>query len=157
MNIIHLNRKKLVIVTTLLVIFDQFTKSLALSYAPKGSFIIIPKLINYNLVKNPGASFGILSSVPLFLLLISILVSFILIILILQDSLSSPNQRFCVSILLAGTLGNCIDRWSLGYVIDFIQLIPIQFPVFNFADIYINLAVLIILLDKFFPTSKPNY
>ena len=48
---------------------------------------------------------------------------------------------------MGGTLGNGLDRWRLGYVVDFIQLIPVNFPIFNFADISINIALIYLLLD----------
>jgi signal peptidase II len=52
-----------------------------------------------------------------------------------------------MAFLLGGTIGNGLDRWRLGYVIDFLALVPIDFPVFNAADIAINLAVLCFGLD----------
>ena len=48
---------------------------------------------------------------------------------------------------MGGTLGNGLDRWRLGYVVDFLALVPINFPIFNGADIAINLAVLCFGLD----------
>ena len=51
--------------------------------------------------------------------------------------------------LLGGTIGNGLDRWRFGYVTDFIQLIPINFPIFNFADISINIALFLIIFDRF--------
>ena len=50
--------------------------------------------------------------------------------------------------MLAGCIGNGIDRFRLGYVIDFIELIPINFPIFNFADIAINIAVICLLVEN---------
>ena len=47
-----------------------------------------------------------------------------------------------MAFLLGGTMGNGLDRWRLGYVTDFIEILPINFPIFNLADIAINLAVI---------------
>jgi hypothetical protein len=49
--------------------------------------------------------------------------------------------------LLGGAVGNGLDRWRLGAVIDFLEFVPVPFPVFNIADVAINLAVLCFALD----------
>ena len=62
--------------------------------------------------------------------------------------------RWCAALalafLLGGSLGNGIDRWRLGHVVDFLALIPIDFPIFNGADVAINLALLCFALDLWF-------
>jgi signal peptidase II len=52
-----------------------------------------------------------------------------------------------VGFLLGGATGNGIDRWTSGAVVDFLALVPINFPVFNLADVAINLAVLCFAID----------
>ena len=52
-----------------------------------------------------------------------------------------------LAFLLGGTVGNGIDRWTQGYVIDFIEFLPIQFPIFNIADIAINIAIVCFLIE----------
>ena len=47
----------------------------------------------------------------------------------------------------AGSLGNGIDRWRYGAVIDGLELVPFSFPVFNLADVAINLAVLCLVIE----------
>jgi len=62
-----------------------------------------------------------------------------------------PPRGFFLSLaaalVLAGALGNGLDRWRLGAVIDFLELVPIHFPIFNVADVAINAAVVCFLLD----------
>ena len=50
-------------------------------------------------------------------------------------------RQLALGFLLGGAVGNGIDRWRLGAVIDFLALVPVSFPVFNLADVAINLAV----------------
>ena len=57
-----------------------------------------------------------------------------------------------VSFLLGGTAGNGIDRFFKGYVLDFFDLVPINFPIFNIADISINIAIVCFIIDQI--TSK---
>ena len=87
----------------------------------------------------------------MFLSLISILVSISLIIWIFKKRIQLLSKQITFIFLLAGTVGNGIDRWTQGYVIDFIELTPIHFPVFNFADIYINIALIAFVLQYRFP------
>ena len=56
-------------------------------------------------------------------------------------------QALALAFLLGGTVGNGLDRWRLGHVIDFIVIVPVDFPIFNAADISINLAVLCFVVD----------
>jgi signal peptidase II len=58
-----------------------------------------------------------------------------------------PSRALALGLLLGGAIGNGIDRWRLGAVIDFLALVPVNFPVFNIADVAINLAVLGFLVD----------
>ena len=53
--------------------------------------------------------------------------------------------------LLGGAAGNGIDRWRSGAVVDFLALVPIHFPVFNLADVAINLALLCLAIDVLGP------
>jgi signal peptidase II len=66
----------------------------------------------------------------------------------LQRQNSLPLVRLLgAGFLLGGAAGNGIDRWRTGAVVDFLALVPIDFPVFNLADVAINLAVLCIAID----------
>ena len=56
-------------------------------------------------------------------------------------------QWLGLGLLLGGAIGNGLDRWRLGQVVDFLALVPIRFPVFNLADVAINLAVAALVLD----------
>jgi signal peptidase II len=56
-------------------------------------------------------------------------------------------QSLGLGLLLGGAIGNGLDRMRLGSVVDFLEFVPIQFPVFNLADTAINLAVVCLLID----------
>ncbi len=129
-----------------IVLMDQFTKYL-MFYNYK---IYINKdflLFKLDFVKNYGAAFNLFSGSRIFLSIISILFSIILIYLILRKNISTLYNLFSYSFILGGTIGNGIDRIVRGYVIDFINLNFIDFPVFNIADISINIGFIIILFN----------
>ncbi|MBU0667271.1 MAG: signal peptidase II [Nanoarchaeota archaeon] len=121
----------------LFVILDQLTKLLVLLSKP----MIDLKVLAINYVQNTGASFGILKSfnTPL------IWVSLIAIGVVMMNCEHFPKKSgFFTMMLLAGITGNFIDRVFRGFVIDFIDL---KFwPIFNFADMYICLSVLILII-----------
>ena len=129
-------------------ILDQFTKYfIFINYK---TFIDKDFLIfRLDFVKNFGAAFNILSGNRIFLSIISIIFSIILINLILRNNTSNLLNLYSYSFILGGTLGNGLDRIIKGYVVDFINLNIIDFPVFNIADISINIGLLLLLYSLF--------
>ena len=135
-----------------IIIIDQFTKYF-IFYNYKtfvnNDFI----LFKIDFVKNYGAAFNILSGSRLLLSIISVIFSVMLIYLILSKNSSNSIDLYSYSIILGGSIGNGIDRILRGYVIDFINLNIIDFPVFNIADLSINIGF-IILIYKIFKKNK---
>ena len=131
-----------------IVLLDQFTKYL-MFYNTK---IFINKnflLFKLDFVKNYGAAFNIFSGSRIFLSLISIFFSILLIYLIIRKNNLNSFELFAYSFILGGTIGNGIDRIYKGFVVDFINLNIINFPVFNIADISINIGFIILLFNIF--------
>ena len=131
-----------------IVLIDQFTKYLMI-YNNK---LFINKdflLFKLDFVKNYGAAFNIFSGSRIFLSLISILFSILLIYLIIRKNTLNSFDLYSYSFILGGTIGNGIDRIYKGFVVDFINLNIINFPVFNIADISINIGFIILLYNSF--------
>ena len=131
-----------------IILIDQFTKYFI--------FYNYKTLINKNFllfridfIKNYGAAFNIFSGNRIFLSFISIIFSILLIYLILRKNSLNQSELFAYSFILGGTIGNGIDRIFKGFVIDFINLNIINFPVFNIADISINVGFIFILYRIF--------
>ena len=131
-----------------IILIDQYTKYL-MSYNNK---LFINKdflLFRLDFVKNYGAAFNIFSGSRIFLSLISIIFSILLIYLIFRKNTLNSFDLFAYSFILGGTIGNGIDRIYKGFVIDFINLNIINFPVFNIADISINIGFIFLLYNIF--------
>ena len=131
-----------------IVLVDQFTKYL-MSYNNK---LFIHKdflLFKLDFVKNYGAAFNIFSGSRIFLSLISIIFSILLIYLIFRKNSLNSFDLYAYSFILGGTFGNGIDRIYKGFVVDFINLNIINFPVFNIADISINIGFIFLLYNIF--------
>ena len=138
------NRYYLILISILIIIFDQFTKDI-INVNHKS--LINNDLIFFSIdyVKNYGAAFNMLSGSRIFLSTVSIIIALILIYFILYKKNLSNIDLLSYSFILGGTVGNGIDRVSKGYVIDFINLNFINFPVFNIADISINIGLIFII------------
>ena len=138
----------LLILSIFIIILDQFTKNIIFNnynkYINKDFY-----LFKIDFVKNYGAAFNIFSGNIIFLSFTSIIFSIILIYLILRKNNTKFINYLSYSFILAGAVGNGIDRLVNGYVIDFINLNIINFPVFNIADISINIGFILILYSFF--------
>jgi signal peptidase II len=88
------------------------------------------------------------------LAVVSLLVSLVLLAWIQFRTPSGRWLALAAGLLLGGAIGNGIDRWRLGWVVDFLELVPVRFPVFNIADVAINAAVLCLLIDQLQLTMK---
>tara|TARA_Y100001968_G_scaffold285426_1_gene285384 strand:- start:160 stop:618 length:459 start_codon:yes stop_codon:yes gene_type:complete len=131
-----------------IILLDQVSKFFVLSsFGFERSKTIIPYLLNFTLVKNKGAAFSLFSNSTNVLTIISIIVSLLLITIILKYPPKSYWNLLGLAYLLGGTVGNGIDRLFKGYVVDFLELVPINFPIFNLADVSINIAIVCFLID----------
>ena len=115
----------------------------------------INKLINRDIIiftieyiRNYGAAFNILSGSRLFLSFISFISTVILLYFIFIRDDKRIN-KYGLSFVVAGSIGNGIDRIFYGYVIDFIKIKFIDFPVFNIADIAINIGIIVMIINYF--------
>ncbi len=140
--------------TAALIAADQVTKLWAQSTFPlggEGLYLGLGFYLTY--IKNTGAAFGILQNGTLVLGLLSAIVSAAIFIYLLRNARKTPAlQRAALTLILAGAIGNMIDRFRLGYVIDFIhfQVPGFSFPVFNLADSCVVIGAGLLLLSSFF-------
>lgn len=136
------------IIFILLVILDQYTKIILTAIKGGNSIPLINNVLEFRYLENHGAAFGILQGQRVFFLIMSIVV-FLVIGLILYRI---PNEKkylalnLILTFILAGAIGNTIDRLVLGYVRDFIYFSLIDFPIFNVADIYITCSTILLII-----------
>ena len=138
-----------IITFILLVSFDLFSKYLVFNFIDLFRFIRINNFLDIIHIHNFGVSFGLFSEIipSYILILIGLAVVFFLIYLLVnsKDNLESWG----VFIIICGAMANIIDRFINGFVIDFIYFHINQFywPAFNFADIYISIGIIMIILN----------
>ena len=156
MNVSILNRGSLLFVAGSVVAIDQISKILLSGLLANGRTIeVIPGLLQLHLVLNTGAAFSLFRGSVGALAFLSLAVSLGLLGWLSRRRSLPLWQGLAFAFLLGGTIGNGIDRWRLGHVIDFLALVPVRFPVFNPADVAINLAVICFLVDLS-TSGRPN-
>ena len=136
----------------ILVFIDQFTKLLAYTKLyNKPPYVVIDGVIEFLYTENEGAAFGILQKKQLLFYVLTVIVIGVILYSLSKCNLTKHNIPYFVTLILifSGAIGNFIDRIKNKYVIDFIYFKPINFPVFNFADICITLALIILIISTF--------
>ena len=135
-------------ISIFIIIIDQITKYLIFNNYK--TFLNKDFLFfRLDFVKNYGAAFNILSGSRILLSFISIIFSILLLYLILSKNNLRSLDLYSYSFILGGTIGNGIDRILKGYVFDFLNLNIINFPVFNIADVSINIGFIFLLYNIF--------
>lgn len=136
------------IVALMLTAADQLSKALIVSnLSATARIVCIPGVVDIVYVENTGAAFSMLSAHTWLLGLVS--AAFCAAIAVYMAKMKFTDKRYQIigGMLLGGALGNGIDRIFRGFVVDFIELAFIRFPVFNIADIAITLgAVLLVVI-----------
>ncbi|MGP1348900.1 MAG: signal peptidase II [Stomatobaculum sp.] len=131
------------IITAAAVWADQFTKRLAVEHLKlREPVVLIPGVLGFLRIENTGAAFGILKGHMSLFYIITALVGIVILYVIFR----LPTVRkyrpllLALSLIAAGAIGNLIDRVTRKSVIDFIYFVPVDFPVFNVADIFVTCA-----------------
>tara|TARA_B100000579_G_C22829830_1_gene855308 strand:+ start:2050 stop:2523 length:474 start_codon:yes stop_codon:yes gene_type:complete len=141
--------KNIFLISTIVILLDQISKIFVLKNLNEGITLnLIPYLLDLRYIENTGAAFSIFSQQTTLLSLLSIIVSIGLIIWIIIKKSFTYLLGLTIGLLLGGTIGNGIDRIRLGFVIDFLEIIPFDFPIFNLADLAISTSVFFIILDS---------
>jgi len=148
------------ILALLLILLDQWTKQLAVIYLKgKDAIPLIKGILELDYLENRGAAFGMFQNQKIFLLAVGVVflggIGYLLIRL--------PDQKkyfwihILASVVLAGGVGNMIDRIRLDYVVDFISFVLIHFPIFNVADCYVVTATFCIFFLLLFVYKDDDF
>lgn len=154
------HRLRHVIYFILLVTLDQLSKYWArIILQEDGPISIIPKVLKLQYHENTGAVWGIMTGKTELLTVISIILSVLLFALYIKI----PHERRYLPIqiiwvfIMSGALGNFIDRITLKYVVDFIYIELIDFPIFNLADCYLTMSSILLLILGIFYYKEEDF
>ncbi|MBO5339931.1 MAG: signal peptidase II [Oscillospiraceae bacterium] len=119
-----------------LVALDQLVKYLVSANIPLGGSVpFIPYILELTYVRNTGAAFSVLAEHTWLLTIVSAVMSVVLIVALAKGFFKHPLGKVSLCLVLAGAVGNLIDRAVLGYVVDMFRTLFMEFAVFNVADI----------------------
>jgi len=146
------------IVALLVLVLDQAVKywaTVSITFN-EGSVTLIPGVISLVNIHNYGAAFGFLQNTNARWLFVIVAIIFVAVVILAlgKNYIREPLGRWSAVLVMAGAVGNCIDRVMNGYVVDMFQFQFVNFAVFNVADIFITVCgilfcVYIIFSDEF--------
>lgn len=138
------------IVCASLIGLDQLIKFLVVEYIKdNGVFIFIDGILNFTYVENTGAAFSILTGSRWLLIVITSILLIGLLAAVVTKRIKTPFMVWSAILIIAGGIGNLIDRILHGYVIDYIDAAFLKnFAIFNFADclVVVGVAMMIIYI-----------
>jgi signal peptidase II len=133
---------------------DRATKLWILEALPLNeTWPILRDVFHFTHVVNTGAAFSLFSGQVNWLRWLSLLVSVVLVGIAVFGPKLSRWEQAGYGLVMSGALGNGIDRFAFGHVIDFLDFRLIGFPVFNLADVFINAGIICLLIASF---QKPR-
>jgi signal peptidase II len=149
-----------VILCVTLIGADQLIKFLVVENLKPILFVdVIDDVLRFQYVENTGAIFGSFSSHTIVLTIVSIILLAVVIFIIATKKTKSKLIDFFLLLMVSGGIGNIIDRIRLGYVVDFIEPLFVDFAVFNFADCLITVgafSLMIYLIVDLIKDAKNN-
>jgi signal peptidase II len=142
-------------IAAVIIVLDQITKALVKARLPlHESVTVIPGFFDLTHVRNTGAAFGMLNSIEFaYKPAVMVLVALLALGAVASYALSLPSAqriaRWGLALILGGAVGNLIDRATMGYVVDFVDVYwrGVHFWAFNVADSAITVGVVLMLLD----------
>ncbi len=135
-----------IIIFIILLLVDQISKQIMISYYEHIN--IISGILEIQVEHNTGGAFGVgQQSTVMFIIANIVVLGLIIRFIYLQKNFMDRKTLYTLFVILAGGFGNLIDRLIRGYVVDFIKIFPkTNFPIFNFADMYITLGWILLAL-----------
>lgn len=139
----------------LLVGIDQLIKYfVVLNLKPVGSVMFIKGFLQFSYVENTGAMMGLMEGKTTIMIIAALIVLSVLFILILTNKIKFGFEFCCFVMIAAGGIGNIIDRIFRGFVVDYIEVLFIDFYVFNFADCLVTVGAFLILFYEIYGIYK---
>ena len=145
-------------IAALIIAADQITKTLAVKYLePIGDVPLWKGVFHLTYVENEGAAFGMLADIPwLFMIISMIAIAALTVYLIVTRRRRDLLIPIALALICGGGIGNMIDRISFGYVVDFLNVELINFPVFNIADSFVCIGAPLLFIAVLLLPNDPS-
>jgi len=141
----------------LIVLLDQLTKHLVRQQLALGEDVaVVSGLFSIRYVQNTGAAWGIFSGLSHWLVLLSVVILVLLLVFRRHFMSDTAVHRVATGLMIAGIVGNLVDRVRLGYVVDFLHFHwgGKSFPTFNVADSAICIGVGLYLVSQWWGSER---
>ncbi len=147
------------IVSAVLVFFDQLTKNMAVMYLKNEPAIPLwENVFELQYCENPGIAFSLLENQRwVFIPMTCVVIILFCVMLIKSDLRHSKLFSLSCALVLAGGVGNLIDRIAYKYVIDFLYFKLIDFPIFNFADCCVVIGAILLFIYLIFGCKGSDF
>ncbi|MBR2040895.1 MAG: signal peptidase II [Oscillospiraceae bacterium] len=142
------------IIAVVLIAVDQMVKNWAAEVLTKGEIAIIEDVFYFKYTENTGVAFSMFSDNRWILVGLTSVMLIAVLAFFLSGKVTDKLQQFSLALILSGGVGNLIDRISLGYVIDYIDVRIINFAIFNIADICICVGAFLMCVAVYLEDKK---
>lgn len=130
----------------ILVLLDQVSKVFMQNFLEYGNSVaILDGVFHLTYVENRGAAFGLFENMQVFFIIVAVIVTVVGLVYI-HKSETSKLAKISICLIIAGAIGNLIDRVKMGYVVDFFDFRFIWNYVFNIADIFVVIGTLLLCI-----------
>lgn len=133
-------------VVIVMVVVDRLTKLWAEGNLSANAHEMSLGLVDFTLVHNTGAAFGMGQGQGIVFVVLALAIAVAVIAWLCVSRQRTAFEVLGLALVVAGGIGNCIDRVTTGYVVDFINFTWFEFPVFNVADICVTCGVVIFVV-----------
>ena len=140
-----------------LVSVDQIIKYFVDLYLkPVGSVTVISKVLQLSYYENDGAMMGMMNGKTLTMTVLAVICLVVIAFVIFSGKIKFGVDYCCIVLMMSGGLGNIIDRIFRGYVIDYIEVLFVDFYIFNFADCLVTCAAILMICNQIYGIYKEN-
>ena len=136
---------------------DQIIKYFVDLYLkPVGSVLVIKNFLQFSYFENDGAMMGLMSGKTVTMTILAIICLAVVAFVIFSGKIKFGVDYCCIVLMMSGGLGNIIDRIFRGYVIDYIEVLFVDFYIFNFADCLVTCAAVAIICNQIYEMIKEH-
>ena len=140
-----------------LVAGDQIIKYVVDLYLkPIGSVLVVKNFLQFSYFENDGAMMGMMSGKTITMTVLAVICLAVIAFVIFSGKVKFGVDYCCVVLMMSGGLGNIIDRIFRGYVIDYIEVLFVDFYIFNFADCLVTCAAVVLIGNQIYEMIKEN-
>lgn len=155
------NSFKMKIISLVAVVFlltlDQVIKYFVdLKLKNSSPLVLIDKILQLNYLENDGAMMGFMSGKTGIMTVLALICVVVMLFVVFSGRIKDYIDYWCVLLMVAGGLGNIIDRVFRGYVIDYIEVLFVDFYIFNFADCLITVAAFVLIFYQIYLIYKES-